>query len=415
MVLFTLVPTSACGGRPAAVPPAASIGDLPALPVDAALDDHKAVMLQRSSAMAAMMSDTQLLGQVLMVGLPDIAGLSRQSRLQLEQLTPGAILLFRYNLPSGTAAVHDYSRSLSAAAGQLPAFLAIDHEGGSVFRFGDEVSSLPAARTLGAAPRASALARLTGDIAGKELRALGFSMNLAPVVEAASGPAARFLSSRAWSADPYLSAALSSDYILAIQAAGLPAVAKHFPGTADVDPHYGLARLRAPAAELESDYLQIFSRVFDTEPAAVILSHIIVDALDPATPAPFSAFVVTETLKKRLGFSGIVMSDDMVMKAVAASGSMGERALLALRAGVDMVMVSSLADAQQVRDSLLEALRYGQLSRQRLLDAVQRILFQKLRFGLLEGSQRFPAPAIGEAYDTMRAGHQASLQGLLSP
>ncbi|HAP43300.1 MAG: hypothetical protein A2087_11075 [Spirochaetes bacterium GWD1_61_31] len=364
-------------GRPRVQEPAVYRDDTPA-----AVERR---LWQTASRLAASLSDQALVGQVLMVGVPEVASLSAASLAWLRAIQPGAILLFRYNLPAGIAALQAYTSLLAGAGGGLRPFLAIDHEGGTVYRFGDETTRLPSAHRLAAAPRAAELASLTGRIAAWELAGLGFSLNLAPIVEAASGPGAVFLEFRAWGSVPLQAAAHGRDYIQASQAAGLAAAAKHFPGSGGGDPHQALASLPGDAASIRQRYLEPFRLALDSQPAAVILSHVRVPAFDDSQVATFSASLVDTILKGELGFRGLVLSDDLFMRALADSGSLTRRASLALQAGVDMLMLSSLEEAVAVHANLVAALRAGQLERARLLDAATRCLAQKLRFLLING------------------------------
>ncbi|MBU0954500.1 MAG: hypothetical protein KKI09_03640 [Spirochaetes bacterium] len=370
----------------------------------------------------ATLTVRQLAGQLLMVGLPDTGQLSAASTKHLQDLQPGAVLLFRYNLPRGVEAIQSFIQSISTAQG-LPPFISIDHEGGLVFRFADEVTRLPAAQTLGKRSNAAELAALSAGIAASELSALGFTLNLAPVTEAAAGPAAGFLGSRAWSDQAYTAARLASVYVQAAQDGGrssadasLACAVKHFPGTAEADPHQALASLGGDLAHIDTNFLQPFSLALAAEPAAVVLSLVVVPALDAERPVLFSPAVVQDLLKQRLGYRGIVLSDDIVMKALAGSGSLADRALLALEAGVDMIMISSLADALLVRDQISAAAESGRLPLARLQDAAARVLAQKLRFGLLQadGSSRLAELPSAEVVRSLVAENRAGLSAALA-
>ncbi len=349
---------------------------------------------RQARLIVSAMTDGELAGQVLMTGADGVERLSAPSRTLLLALKPGAILLFGYNLSSNPKSVAALAADIRAAAAiptgsspssgvSLPPFIAIDHEGGGVYRFKGGLTRLPAAQKMGSgvSAMAQAVSAAAGKTAGTELRALGITMNLAPVVEALTTVNVAFLGDRAWSEEPAKAATLAALFIESCQEGGVAAAAKHFPGNAAADPHRGLPVLRVTRAELEGDYLPSFGKAIRSGVAAVMLSHAIVPAIDPGLPSSLSARAIG-LLKGELGFRGIVMTDDLVMAALSGLGGPGEVAVKALTAGADMLMVSGGRAAGEVREALLAALADGSLGRDRLRDAAARIVAQKLRYGL---------------------------------
>jgi len=332
-------------------------------------------------ALVASLSDDELIGQLLMIGVTGVSRLAPASVAQLEAVRPGAILLFGYNVSAAPQDMAALTASIRVAAGVrgLPPFIAIDHEGGSVYRFKGGLTRLPSAMVLGAAGAEAASA--AGAAAGSELRALGITLNLAPVVEALNAFNRAFLVDRAWSTDPVASGRLAWSFAQACQSQGVAACAKHFPGNGPADPHAALPVLGATAAELDAVYMEPFRTSIHGGVSAIMLSHALVPALDPAAPASLSAPVIAG-LKQRLGFRGIVLTDDLVMAALSRSGGPGVAAVAALSSGADMLMVSGGPAVELVRKAVRAALADGRLARDRLEDAAVRIVAQKLRFGL---------------------------------
>lgn len=340
----------------------------------------RATVAEARTVVAAM-DDEELLGQLLMIGVDGVSRLSQASLEQLRAVRPGAVLLFGYNVsdrPEALAALTAQIRSAAVVRG-LPPFVAIDHEGGSVYRFKGGLTRLPSAKALGAA--GDDAARASGRAAGSELLALGVTMNLAPVVEALSDTNRAFLVDRAWSTEPVAAGRLAAEFIGACQAQGVAACAKHFPGNGSADPHVALPVIGAAKAELERQYYEPFRQAIQGGVAAIMLSHTLVQAIDRAAPASLSARVIAE-LTGRLGFAGIVLTDDLVMAALSRSGGAGAAAVTALTAGADMLMVSGGPAVESVRKAVRAALADGRLPRERLVDAATRIVAQKLRFGL---------------------------------
>ncbi len=344
---------------------------------DAAFGANRAA----ARAIVDTMSDDELIGQLLMIGVAGTSRLAPASARQLEAVRPGAILLFGYNVsaaPQDMAALTAAIREASAVRG-LPPFIAIDHEGGSVYRFKGGLTRLPSAMVLGAA--GAQAARAAGAAAGSELQALGISLNLAPVVEALNASNRAFLVDRAWSTDPAVSGQLAWSFAEACQSQGVAACAKHFPGNGPADPHAALPVLGIAAAGLDAEYLEPFRPAIRGGVSTIMLSHALVPALDASAPASLSARVITE-LRERLGFRGIILTDDLVMAALSRAGGPGVAAVAALSAGADMLMVSGGPAVDSVRTAVRAALADGRLQRTRLTDAAVRIVAQKLRFGL---------------------------------
>ncbi|OHD15708.1 MAG: hypothetical protein A2Y38_22795 [Spirochaetes bacterium GWB1_59_5] len=338
----------------------------------------------RARSLAAAMSDEELVGQALIIGVEGVLKLSNGSRAVLELIQPGAVILFGFNVAQDPRQVALLAADIRAAASKeggaaLPPFVAIDHEGGSVYRFKGGLTRLPAARTMGRAGLSAA--RLAGAAAGSELRAIGVTMNAAPVVEALTEGNRAFLQDRVWSDDPGNSGRLAAGFIEACQSSGAAAVAKHFPGNASADPHRGLPVLSATMATLEAVYYAPFRAAIRSGVSAIMLSHVLVPALDPALPVSVSALAIL-ALKETLGFRGIVMTDDLQMAALSGLGGPDAAAVAALSAGADLLMVSGGRTALVVRAALLAALAEGRISRARLEDAAARVLAQKLRYGL---------------------------------
>ncbi len=357
-----------------------------------------AELLEKAGKLAGAMGNEQLAGQVLMIGVDGSDRLSEASKVALLKLMPGAVILFGFNVGTDPRSVFTLTEDIRALAndGSLPPFVAIDHEGGSVYRFKGGLTRLPSAAVMGlsavgqeAGPGsgapvvAAALARAAaaGTAAGTELKVLGITMNLAPVVEALSAENRAFLVDRAWSDSPDLAGRLSAAFIEACQAGGVATVAKHFPGNASADPHRGLPLLEASPELLEASYYSPFRLAIRSGTSAVMMSHALVSSLDADLPASLSARAIG-TLKARFGFKGIVMTDDLAMAALAGYGSLGECAVLALNAGADMLMATGGNVATQIHTALLKAIDEGQVPKSRLVDAASRIVFQKLLFGL---------------------------------
>jgi beta-N-acetylhexosaminidase len=342
----------------------------------------------RAAARLAKLDLEARAAQVLLVGVQG-SGAPSASTLALLARTPvGGVVLFGFNLPERPAALGGYVGALQDAAAKngsgLPLIVAIDHEGGSVFRFkGEGITRIPPPSEVGS--RGAKLASVLGEAAGAELRALGVNMALAPVVELLTDENKRFLGSRSYGRAASVVDACAGAYIEGLQGQGVAAVAKHFPGNAAEDPHTALPVLRTDRATYERDCAPRFESAIGRGVAGVMLSHVVFEALDPTRPATLSPAVVSTELKGRLGFRGVAITDDLYMKALSAGSSPERSAVAALAAGSDLLMLSAMDGAEKARDAIVRAVRSGELAAGRLDEAALRVIELKIRFGMDEG------------------------------
>jgi beta-N-acetylhexosaminidase len=343
-------------------------------------------------------------GQVLLIGVPGRGSPSAEAKALVTGLGPGGILLFGFNVGERAEDLGLLSGGLQdaakASAAALPLIVAIDHEGGSVFRFKGGVTHLPSPAVVG--ERGQSYALLLGKRAGLELAALGVNLALAPVVELRSEANRGFLGDRSYGSQAARVDAVAGAFIEGLESAGVAAAAKHFPGNAGVDPHRGLPVLDSSREVLERDYVARFRAAMDHGAAVVLLSHVLVPALDPERPATTSARITDAILKKELRFDGVALTDDLFMRALTATTPVALSAVEALASGADLLMLSEGRAGPGVRDAIEAAVRSGALPASRLDDAVLRIIELKLRFSMSSAFDR-------EA----RAARLASLAGIV--
>lgn len=330
------------------------------------------------------MSVEEEVSQLFMLPVEGSGALSPSEAAFLAEARPGAVILFGYNLEGGARSARELTASIqdALAASPLPALVAVDHEGGAVYRFKDSLTRLPSAARQGAALDPKGIAALAG-ISGSQLRAVGVSLNLAPIVEPLRPWNEGFLKDRSYSADPARAAADAAAFARGMRRSGVAATLKHFPGNAVQDPHQGLPILSLSGRDLERYALSPFRRAIASSKAdLVMLSHAKLPAIDPGLPASLSPATVSR-LRKSLGFKGIVLTDDLEMAALAADRSASDSALLAFQAGADMLMLSSRAHFAAARRKILSALESGAIRRSRLDASARRVVRLKLSLGLM--------------------------------
>lgn len=341
---------------------------------------------QRVEALLASMSLEQKVGQLMMVGFGGKEMGPGIERL-LTDFHVGSVALYSRNVRSPQQ-VSELIRGLRRAmADEIQPFVAIDQEGGNVVRVRSEVAVLPGTMTLGAT-RDPVLAFLAGQSHAIDLRLLGFDMNLAPVLDINHNPRNPVINVRAFGDSPELVAQLGVAFVRGQQAAGLATVAKHFPGhgTTEHDSHFALPRIQLPRETLLATELLPFQRAIDAGLDALMTAHVQVPAVDPdGTPASLSRRLIGELLRGRLGFDGLVITDDLEMRAISETRGVGPAAVQAVQAGADIVMVIwTPRRKREVFESLLQAARSGTIPAARLDASVRRILRLKARRGTLD-------------------------------
>jgi beta-N-acetylhexosaminidase len=348
--------------------------------------------LREAARIAASLDDSTLASQVIMSGVDGKSTLEADMRRILTDCPPGAIMLFRYNLDTPrdkTRGFIDQCRDLVAAAA-IPPFIAADHEGGQVHRFGPDIGRLPPAASWEELAKRegneAALAALEEAAyeSGMEIRDLGLTLTLAPVAEPLNEDNRLFLEDRGFSSDPAFTSAAAAAYIRGMERAGLGCVVKHFPGHSGADPHRDLSVLSGSREEL-ARAVRPFADLAGGDGihvTGIMVSHALVPAWDPERIASLSPALIGQWLRGDLGFGGIVLADDFSMGASAFRLDPEEAAVLSLAAGADMVMVWP-AGLRKLHAAILSALEGGTLSRRRLEEAATRIIAEKIRLGLL--------------------------------
>lgn len=294
-------------------------------------------------------SARQLAGQLLVVGF---AGQEAPPEL-LDALSAGergGVVLFRRNLAGGSAGVaalqSECARLASACPSGCPPLVAIDEEGGRVARLGPPALSLPPMRRLADTGDLALIGRVAAAV-GRELRCLGVTMNFAPVVDVDTNPDNPIIGDRAFSNEPARVAELAGAYLDGLRAGGVAGCLKHYPGHGDtlLDSHLALPTVAHDRARLEAIELLPFRRLA-AKADSMMTAHVVYPALDPGCPATLSPRIATDLLRRELGFDGVLFSDDLEMQAIQGHGSLRESAVAALRAGCDLLLVCSRADAQ---------------------------------------------------------------------
>jgi beta-N-acetylhexosaminidase len=261
-------------------------------------------------------------------------------------------VLFKRNLDGDVASLVALCRSIHEA---LPApLLGVDQEGGRVVRLRAPFLQLPPMRALGEVADEAQVERIAAVVA-QELGAAGFTVNFAPVLDVDTRPDSPVIGDRSFSSDAAVCARLGAAFIRGHQQGGVLAVGKHFPGHGDTraDSHVDLPVVELSLERLDQVELAPFRAAARSGVAALMSAHVIYTAIDAARPGTLSPEIGTALLRGRLGFRGLLVSDDLFMRAIADRQPVADAAVEAVRAGCDALLLCEPGDAQ---DAALEAL-----------------------------------------------------------
>ena len=318
----------------------------------------------------------------------------------------GGIIYFARNVDSPEQ-VAELSREAQELAQEIPLWVSVDQEGGRVARLKTPFTVWPPMNTLGRSGNAALAERFARALA-TELKAVGITLDYTPVLDVHTNPRNPVIGDRSLAERADEVAKLGTAIIRTLQIEGIAACGKHFPGHGDtgVDSHFELPLIEHPPDRLEAVELVPFKAAIQAEVASIMTAHILIPALDEERPATLSSRVVTGMLKEDLGYQGLVLSDDLEMKAISGRYGIEDATVMAIGAGCDAVLMCAANQDDQARalEAVIRAVEGGTLPRKRVDDALLRHRRVKERF-----LGRGPAPLRGAALRAVlgRDEHQA--------
>ncbi|MCY8681638.1 glycoside hydrolase family 3 protein [Bacillus haynesii] len=325
----------------------------------------------------------------------EVAGIIQKYRL-------GGVILFAENV-TGTEQTVRLTDGLQKASPDIPLFITIDQEGGIVTRL-ESGTNLPGNMAVGASSSSKNAFR-SGKIIGKELVSLGINVNFSPVLDVNNNPDNPVIGVRSFSSKPELTSKLGIQMMKGLQDEQMIATAKHFPGHGDtaVDSHYGLPLVPHDEKRLRSVELAPFQKAIAAGIDMIMTAHVQFPAFDDTTykskkdgedimvPATLSKKVMTDLLRKDLGFKGVVVTDALNMNAVSDNFGQEEAVVMAVKAGVDIALmpaqVTSLETEKnlaRVFEALLTAVKKGEIPIEQIDQSVERILRLKINRGIID-------------------------------
>ncbi|MDP8245050.1 MAG: glycoside hydrolase family 3 protein [Candidatus Hinthialibacter antarcticus] len=354
------------------------------------LSDSKTAWVEQT---LASMSDRQKIGQLFcpylmhetLTAQQQIEEYAVRVRNEIGEYAPAGYYLNRYYLGATPLLI-----DLMQLHSEIPMFIGADMESGAGGGFGGVIapclSVFPPAMAIGATGF-EPYAYLTAYHTAVEAKAIGVNWVFAPVMDVNINPVNPIINTRSYSGDPECVAAMAQQAIRGLHKGGVISCGKHFPGHGDtsLDTHLVLDVIEADRERLDSVELLPYRRAIEQgELPAIMTSHISVPALDPGEkrPATVSPPIITGLLRVEMGFDGLIVTDAMLMGGITTLYESGEAAILALEAGVDLILMP--ADFAAAYASVEQAVQSGRLSQERIDASIRRILSLKARFDLHE-------------------------------
>ena len=358
--------------------------------VDWASQAEATAELQYVNSLIGHMSLQQEVGQMIMIEFQE-SEMDPGLAYEISHYDVGSVILYSYNVLSSPQ-IQQFTRAMQANA-DLPLLISTDQEGGPVNRLYSIDGPLPSAEEMGASNNPGYV-RERGAQDSQALYSLGINANLAPVVDVQNVPdGVGDLSGRMFGTTPAQVSRMAGAYLEGLQASHqVVGCLKHFPGLGDVpvDPHQQLYSLNRSLSQLNQiDWSPYQTLLATNQVEMVMVTHVVIPAVDPSRPASLSPAVVTGILRDQLRFNGVVVTDGIYMKSLSQY-SFDQIVLYAVEAGVDVISSTySTATTAEAESVILNAVQNGTISKARIDDSVRRILLLKLRYGILA----MPKPA----------------------
>ena len=315
---------------------------------------------------------------------------TEKMRKNLEEYKPGGVIFFSYNLKNRTQVKEMISDMQKNA--EIPLFTAVDEEGGSVARIANsknmQTTKFPAMAEIGNTGD-SKNAYHVGETIGKEIYELGFNLDFAPVADINTNAENTEIGNRSFGSEPKTVADMVSQEVKGLQAQGVSATLKHFPGQGQCgeDTHKGYVELNETIDRLRDVEFLPFKSGISAGADMVMMSHVAVSKITgKETPASLTKLMVTDILREELQFDNVIITDAMNMKVITKFYDADQAAVMAIEAGNDMILMPD--NFEQAFEGVLEAVKDGTLSESQIDEAAGRVLSVKIKRGILPESSK---------------------------
>ena len=344
-------------------------------------DESEAEKIMQDMTLSDMVYQMMFVTPETITKVGTVVQAGETTKKAIEKYPVGGIIYFSSNFENRDQTANMIKRTQSFS--KIPLFISVDEEGGVVSRLGSNpemgVEKRPAMRTVGDS-KDYKKAREIGEGLANDLKTLGFNVDFAPDADVLINENNTEIGDRSFGTDPELVAEMVKNVVEGMQSNGVSATVKHFPGHGSTynNSHTGYSESKRTLEELrESEFLP-FKSAIEADVDFVMISHMtLVNATTEKVPSSVSKEVITDYLKTELGYKGIVITDAFNMGAVTEKYSTGEAVVKAVKAGVDMVLMTP--DVEVAHDAIMKAVQSGELSEDRIRESVKKIILLKLR------------------------------------
>ncbi|WP_188455999.1 beta-N-acetylhexosaminidase [Virgibacillus oceani] len=331
-----------------------------------------------------VMSLDEKIGQLIFAGISGEA-MGAETKSLINTYKVGGIIFYKENLvnPKQTVKLLNQIKTTNEN-NDLPLLLGIDQEGGQISRLPGDLMEIPANERIGELNNAQYSYEI-GSLLGEQLRAFGFNLDFAPVLDVNSNPDNPVIGDRSFGSNPEIVGKLGTQTMKGIQSQHIISVVKHFPGHGDtsVDSHLQLPRVNKSIPELKSLELKPFEHAINNGADVVMIAHILLPKIDSENPATMSKRVITDMLRKQLDFNGVVITDDMTMKAITDNFDIARASVESIKAGSDIILVAhDYNKVVAVFEAIKSAVKSGELTEERIDESVSRIIALKRNYEL---------------------------------
>lgn len=338
-------------------------------------------------------------GQLIISGIKGTTLLPEEAKF-IQESKLGGIILFSHNYedPSQLA---ELVNSIQKLRDEYPLFISVDQEGGRIIRFKKHFTQFPSMMDL-AKLDSPKLVFEVHQVIAKELAACGINLSYSPCCDILTNPDNKVIGDRAYGRDAETVEKYISAAIRGLQTSGLLSCAKHFPGHGGTtkDSHFDLPLVKTTIEELRAREMVPFIKASKSRVEFMMMAHLMVDALDEEMPTSLSAKAY-EFLRNETKFTKIVITDDMEMKAIADKYSIEESAILALKAGTDMLLYRFLEDAEKAHGAIREAVKKKTIKKEILVEKLGRVERCKKEF--LANYKPIYIPKLSEVFNSVEA------------
>lgn len=343
--------------------------------------------IKKVNDIISKMTLDQKIGQMFVVGF---SGMSITSDLEkaIKEYHMGNVIYMGYNVSdyNQISALSNSIQDMMVTNNIVPAFISIDQEGGRVARITKGGTHFISNMAMGATNNYQNTF-LEGKAMGNELRNYGINVDFAPVLDVNNNPENPIIGIRSYSDNPLKVSLYGKNMFLGLMESNVMGCAKHFPGhgNTSVDSHYGLPTITTSKDELYQIELAPFISAVCNGIDAIMTTHIIFSSIDSDFPATLSKKVLTDLLREEIGYRGLIITDGMEMNAVSKNfGDYEETAVLAVKAGVDILTYTTTANPIKAFNGIKEAVRNGEITEERINESVQRILLKKMKYDIID-------------------------------